>query len=268
GFEAEELYEELRTTNAYRDLDRQEWDWALDFVTRGGAALQAYPEYARVVRENGRYVVTDRTIAQHHRMSIGTITSDAALKVQYLSGKNLGTIEESFISRLHAGDKFVFAGKILEFIRVREMTAWVRKARGTSGLIPRWYGGRLPLSSELAEAVRAKLEEARQGIYLVPEMQAMRPILELQAKWSAIPAPDELLIERVKTREGHHLFFYPFEGRLVHEGLAALFAYRISRFTPISFTLAMNDYAFELLSPAPPPLPLAIAPPSFSPHHL
>jgi ATP-dependent helicase Lhr and Lhr-like helicase len=268
GFYPDELLDEVRTAHAYQDLTDAEWAWVLDFVTRGGPALQNYPEYHRVSVQDGRYVVTDRDVARRHRLSVGTITSDATLRVQYLTGRELGTIEEAFISRLRPGDRFIFAGKTLEFVRVREMTAWVRKSKDTRGLVPRWYGGRMPLSTELAEAVRQKLEEARSGMYRAPEMQAVRPILELQAAWSKIPAPDELLIERIETREGRHLFFYPFEGRLVHEGLAALFAYRISRLQPITFTLAANDYGFELLSPDPAPLEAALVAGLLSPGNL
>jgi ATP-dependent helicase Lhr and Lhr-like helicase len=230
--------------------------------------LQNYPEYQRVVVQDGRYVVADPVIARRHRLSIGTITGDAVLRVQYLRGRVLGTIEESFIARLRSGDRFIFAGRTLEFVRVREMTAWVRRATQSKGLVPRWLGGRMPLSSELADAVRQKLDEARCGTFRDPEMQAVRPILELQAAWSKIPAPDELLIERVETREGHHQFFYPFEGRLVHEGLAALFAYRMSRLQPISFALAVNDYGLELLSPDPAPLDAALEVGLLSPRDL
>ncbi len=254
GFVADALLAEVRTTYAYRNLSTDAWAWILDFVTHGGPALQNYPEYNRVVVQDGRYVVTDDAIAKRHRMSVGTITSDAAMRVQFLRGDTLGTIEESFVARLKPGDKFVFAGRVLEFVRVRDMVAWVRLSNSRTGVVPRWAGGRMPLSSELGAAVRMKLDEARQGIFHDPEMRAVRPILELQARWSRIPAPDELLIERLKTREGYHLFFYPFEGRLVHEGLAALCAYRLSRLQPITFTLAANDYGFELLSPEPAPL--------------
>jgi ATP-dependent Lhr-like helicase len=254
GFEADDLLAEVRTTYAYRNLTDAEWNWTLDFAARGGPALQNYPEYARVTLQDGRYVVVDEQIARRHRMSIGTITSDASLTVQYLRGPKLGSIEESFVSRLKPGERFIFAGRPLEFVRVRDMTAWVRRANGAGGSIPRWMGGRMPFSSELASAVRAKLDDARAGVFDDPEMRAVAPILRLQARWSHIPAPDELLIERVKTREGHHLFFYPFEGRSVHEGLAALCAYRLSRITPISFTIAVNDYGFELLSPEPAPI--------------
>jgi ATP-dependent Lhr-like helicase len=116
-------------------------------------------------------------------------------------------------------------------------------------VVPRWYGGSLPISDELSHAMREQLTRAKHAELASPELQALKPILDLQAKWSLVPSEDELLIESVKTREGYHLFFYPFEGRLVHEGLAALFAYRVSRRQSITFTLAFNDYGFELLSP-------------------
>ncbi len=259
GFRAPDLYEEVRTAWAYRDLTPAEWDWTLDFVTRGGPALAAYPEYRRVVERDGLYTVPDRAVARRHRLSIGTITSDAALTVRYVNGGRLGTVEESFLARLRPGERFLFAGRTLELTEVRDLTAWVRRAKGKSGAVPRWMGGRMPLSTELAAAVRRLLEEARDGIFQGPEMEAMRPILELQARWSAIPTADELLIERLKSREGHHLFLYPFEGRLVHEGLAALLAWRIARLRPFTFTLAVDDYGVELLSPDAAPLEEALA---------
>jgi len=131
---------------------------------------------------------------------------------------------------------------------VRDGEALVRRASGTATAIPRWMGGRMPLSSELASAVRERLRQARDGIYDGPEMEAARPVLELQKAISKIPSPGELLIERLRSREGHHLFLYPFEGRLAHEGLAAVLAYRLSRIQPITFTLAVNDYGIEMLS--------------------
>jgi ATP-dependent Lhr-like helicase len=259
GFRAEELLAEVRSTHAYAGLRDDEWEWVLDFVTRGGSALTAYPEYSRVVETDGLYTVESALVARRHRMAIGTIVSDASMAVKYLRGARLGTVEESFVARLRPGDRFVFSGKPLEFVRVRDMVAWVRKASSGKGAIPRWMGSRMPLSTELAAALRARLEEAHRGVFRGPEMEAVRPVLEIQARWSRIPDADELLIERVKTREGHHLFFFPFEGRLVHEGLAALFAFRISRLAPISFTLAANDYGLELLSPDPAPLDEALA---------
>ena len=259
GFIPVELLREVRQTATYAELPDDEWDWVLRFVSDGGQALQGYPEYSRVVPdEGGRWRVIDRTIARRHRMAIGTIVSDAHIVVQYLRGGRLGSVEESFIARLSSGDRFIFAGKPLEFVRVRDMVAWVRRAPNAKGAIPRWMGSRLPLSGELAAALRARLGEAADGIFRGSEMEALRPILEVQRKWSKIPAADEFLIERVQTREGFHLFFFPFEGRLVHEGLAALFAWRMSRIRPITFSMSSNDYGFELLSAEEPPLDEAL----------
>jgi ATP-dependent Lhr-like helicase len=254
GFEAQAMRDEVRRTTAYRDLSDDEWNWCLDFVTRGGAALRAYPEYRRVVEVDGVFRVVDKDIAQRHRMSIGTIMSDAAMTVQYLGGGRIGTVEESFLSRLRRGDRFLFGGKVLEFIQIREMTALVKRASSPRGAVPRWDGGRVPLSTELSHAIREKLEEAKHGELVDPELRTLAPLLELQARWSAIPATDEFLIEQFETPEGHHLFFYPMEGRLVHEGLAALFAHRIASLHPITFSLACNDYGFELLAAEPAPL--------------
>lgn len=255
GFERDALLAELRTTHTFGDLTDADWDWVLDFITRGGSALAAYPDYHRVAVEGDTYRVVDRRIATQHRLSIGTIASDAALRVKYLKGPALGTIEESFIARLSPGDRFTFAGKRLKLVRVRDMTVWVRKSTRDDGPIPRWMGGRLPLSTELAAAVRDQLAAARAGQYVGPEMQSVRPLLELQAAWSQIPDRHQLLIEQIKTRRGHHLFLYPFAGRSVHEGLAALLAYRLSRRQPISFAMTVNDYGFELLAPDPIALP-------------
>ena len=268
GFAEAALLAEVRTTRAYAGLSDAEWAWVLEFLTYGGDALRAYPEYARITLVGDRYVVTNPEIARRHRMSIGTIVGDAQIGVAYLRGGSLGEVEESFVARLKPGDRFVFAGTPLEFVRVRDMKAWVRRAPNTKGAIPRWAGSRLPLSRQLASLLRDRLAEAGRGITRGPEMEALQPLFAVQRKWSHIPSADELLIEQVKTREGWHLFVYPFEGRLVHEGLSALCAYRLARHAPITFSFASNDYGFELLSPTEPPLAAALDADLFSPHRL
>jgi len=267
GFRGDALLAEVRSAFSYRDLSDAEWAWVLDFVTRGGESLKAYPDYRRVVEIDGRFTVPDRRVARRHRLSIGTITADAAVEVRFLRGRRLGSVEEAFVTRLRPGDRFQFAGRSLELVMVHEMTALVRRTTKPPSVIPRWAGGRMPLSSELAASVRHKLDEARRGVFDGPEMVCIQPVLELQARRSALPAPDELLVERLRTREGHHLFLFPFEGRLVHEGLAALWAYRMSRVHPISFTLAVNDYGLELLAPDAAPLEKAL-PDLLSPNNL
>ena len=247
GFKPEMMYRELIRTHAFRSLTRQQFDWVLDFVSTGGSSLRAYPEYQKIILKNGRYTAATSKIAARHRMNIGTITADASILVKFVNGRRLGSVEERFVSKLKRGDVFVFAGRRLEFVRIRDMTVWVRKSRSAKGAVPQWMGGRMPLSTELASAVRDQLDRAVGGKYSAPEMQALRPILELQARWSMIPAANDLLIETWVSREGHHLFVFPFEGHLVNEGIGALLAYRLSQITPLTISIAVNDYGIELL---------------------
>ena len=257
GFEPAALLAELRTAYAYRALTDAEFQWTLDFVVQGGASLGAYPEYHRVARVDGRYRVPDRGIARRHRMSVGTIVSDSAMQVAWLTGGRIGSVEEGFIARLRAGDCFVFAGRLLEYVRTQDMTAYVKKAEKTKGRVTSWAGAKMPLSSELADAVLEVLADFAQGAPAdslrrpEPEIEAARPMLETQQKLSRLPTPQTLLIERLVSREGQHLFLYPFAGRAAHIGLASLLAWRLARAAPNTFSISINDYGFELLSALP-----------------
>ena len=247
GFDGDALYAEVRGTHAFAALDPTQWQAVLAFIVQGGAALQHYPEYRRVVCDaDGIHRVHDRRIAQRHRLSIGTITSDGAMQVRLLRGGGLGSVEESFLARLRPRDRFQFAGRTLELVRLQDMTAWVRIAKKGDGIVPRWQGGRMPMSSELGARVAQVLAAPPDS----PELRALAPLLALQARLSALPEPGTLLVEFVRTREGWHLFVYPFAGRGVHEGLAALLALRWSRLAPNTFGFAVNDYGLALTAHA------------------
>jgi ATP-dependent Lhr-like helicase len=249
GFVPDELYDEVRGTAAYEGLSRESWQWCLDFVSQGGPSLAAYPDYKRAVPDaEGVWRVPDARLARRHRMNIGTIVSDASMSVQYLGGSKIGNVEESFVARMKAGDCFLFGGRLLELVRIHDMTAWVRRASGKRPAVPRWSGGRMPLSNTLADAVVQQLALAGQGHYDSPELQCVRPLLEIQQQWSALPTPQTLLAETLSTREGSHLFLYPFAGRHVHLGLASLLAWRVAQHEARTFSIAVNDYGFELLS--------------------
>ena len=246
GFERGAMLREVKTAWSFRDLTDEEWQWTVDFVVRGGHTLRAYDQFRRVVENDGVFTVEAKPIAKFHRMSIGTITSDQAMFVKYKSGRSLGTIEESFISKVRPGGNFVFGGETLKLIRIREMTVWVEKAKKGRGAVPVWGGGRSPLSSELAKGVRAKFEEARDGTFKAREMKAVKGIMRLQDEWSVIPASDEFLVEKTITKEGVNWFVFPFAGRLAHEGLAALVGYRFSRKEPMTISVSFNDYGLHL----------------------
>ncbi|MDP3759165.1 MAG: ligase-associated DNA damage response DEXH box helicase [Ramlibacter sp.] len=249
GFREEALFEEVRTAWSYRALTRQEFDWALAFCARGGESLTAYPDYHRIAQDvEGIWRVRDRGIAKRHRLGIGTIVSDAAMQVKYMSGSNIGTIEEGFIARLRKGDCFFFAGKLLEFIRVQDMAAYVKKATRSKGTVPTWQGSKMALSTELGDAVLEMMQRAAQGDFFEPELEAARPMLQTQARLSVIPTPGSVLVEAYRSREGFHLYVYPFAGRHVHLGLASLLAWRLARDRPNTFSMSVNDYGFELVS--------------------
>jgi ATP-dependent helicase Lhr and Lhr-like helicase len=254
GFRAEETLREIRTTHCFHSIQKEEWDQLLLFTASGGNSLSNYDEYRKLTLQDGVYKVSSQRIARRHRLSIGTIVSETMMAVKFARGGLLGHVEESFIAQLKEGDSFWFAGINVELVGVKEMTAKVRKTEKPGGRSPSWLGGRLPLSSKMSEMLRRKMQEANQSEKSMVrdiELNVIQPIIALQNSRSKVPAENEFLIEVFETKDGHHALFYPFEGRFVHEGLAALFAFRISRLYPISFSLAYNDYGFELLSDQP-----------------
>jgi ATP-dependent Lhr-like helicase len=269
GFRPEEILEEIRSTHCYADITDEEWKQVLFFITTGGNALQQYDEYKKVeINEQGLYRIYSRKIAMRHRLHIGTIVSDTMLKVKFITGGFIGVIEEYFISRLLPGDVFTLAGRNLEFVMIKDMTAMVKKSSAKKSIVPSWNGGRMPLSANLGLMLRSKLNEALDPHTKDPEMQALKPLFELQLVLSHIPKTNEFLIEQIETKDGYHLFVHTFEGRLVNEAMAAILAYRISRFMPITFSFAMNDYSFELLSDQPIPVDDSNVYELFSPDHL
>jgi ATP-dependent helicase Lhr and Lhr-like helicase len=258
GFHAPSIYQEIIQSHCYETVTPQEWAWCLHFLTKGGESLQAYDEYQKIELINGLYKVSNRRIALRHKLSIGTIMSDSMIKVQLMGGKYLGTLEEYFVSRLNPGDCFYFSGMNLEFIQIKEMQAIVKKSNKKKGQVPSYQGGRMALSSELSGHIRTQLQLYFSDAPKDKELNFLHPLLQTQESRSFLPKSNELLIEKLETKDGHHVFIYPFEGRAVHEGMAAILAYRIGQLLPITFSIAMNDYGFELLSDQPIPIEKAI----------
>ncbi|WP_294186449.1 ligase-associated DNA damage response DEXH box helicase [uncultured Sphingobacterium sp.] len=248
GFRSEELHATIANTHAFRYMEEQEWQWCMYFITAGGKIGKRYEEFHKVIQdEDGNWIIKNRRLALLHRLNIGAIVGDAMMRVKFLSGGYIGMIEEYFISKLKKGERFILAGRILELIMVKDMTVFVKNSSGKA-ITPSWLGGRLPLSSNLSHFLRKKLSESQTPPSNEKELQFLAPLIAKQSSLSAVPSESEFLVEHIKTKEGYHLFFYPLEGRLIHEVMAALVAYRISKLYPISFSMAMNDYGFELYS--------------------
>lgn len=271
GFIPGEIYKELITTYCYKEMTREEWEKIIHFISSGGEALQQYDDYKKIENEDGIYRLKNRRMAMRHRMQIGTIVSEPMMKVKFISGGYIGVIEEYFISRLQPGDVFTLSGRNLEYIMIKDMTALVRKSNSSKSIVPSWDGGRMPLSANLGKKLRETFDRkssSRKAGPVEVELKVLEPLFALQEKLSRVPRQNELLIEQIETKDGFHLFVYPFEGRLVHEAMAAILAYRISRITPITFSFAMNDYGFELLSDQPIPVDDSNVYDLFSPDNL
>ena len=248
GFLPSLIYLEIKNTHCYESLNEAEWQWILHFLLHGGSSLGAYDEYQKIEVIDGLYKVTDRRIARMHRLSIGTIVSAASLSVAFQRGKRIGSIEEWFIANIKPGDAFWFAGQALEFIRIKDMTVQVKRSKKKKAKVPSWGGGRMPLSSMLSQMIQNKIHGYAEGQIDEIETELLSPLFDLQAEKSLLPRKHEFLIEYIRSKDGYHLMMYPFEGRAVHEGVAALLAKRIADQYSITFSIAMNDYGFELLT--------------------
>ncbi len=269
GFTAKDLYEEVKGVYSYAQLSWETFLWALDLLVTGGRTLYAYPDYHRLQEEEGHFRVISTRLARLHRLNVGTILGDSAMEVRFLKGGRLGTIEESFLTKLHPGDVFLFSGRLLELVSIRETTAYVKLSKKPAKHVPAWQGGRLAWTPILSRYVRRELDayaHARQDTS--PEHQAMAVILQKQAQLSAVPRQDELLIELFESRDGSHLFVFPFDGIQVHEGMAALLALRLSQQQRATFSIMCNDYCFSLFVDEAFPLEGGLSPELFSPENL
>jgi ATP-dependent Lhr-like helicase len=252
GFRKEDVYPIVKNTFSFKDLSSEEMDWIIRFITQGGDSLSSYEDFLKVVLdEDGLYRVKNKRIAMKHRLSMGTIVSEPMIKIKFKNGAYLGTVEEYFITKMKIGDRFFFAGRSLELLKIKDLTATVKVSEKKTTNVVSWMGARMSLSSMLADQILQILQEYNQGLMKSEEVRQIAPILDLQSKLSVVPDPYTLLIESFQSKQGYHLFFYPFEGRMIHELMSAMIAYRISVSYPVTFNMAMNDYGFELLSDSP-----------------
>lgn len=249
GMIPEEAFSEVKSTYAYRELQQQDFDNLLFFLNQGGRSLSGYPQYHKLKEHNGRFLVHDKRMIQQHLMNVGTITSDPSIRVKFMKGGSLGSVEESFVSKLKKGDHFVFAGKVLEYVMVKDLSLIVKLAPPKSAVIPIWWGSRLPLSSLLSSHLKEVFELIESGELQHPLVEYLSPIIEVQKIISRLPGRSYLLMEETVTREGKHLFIFPFEGRLVHEALAALLSVRLSALSKVTFSFSVSEYGLEILAP-------------------
>ena len=248
GFDKESARINIQKSYSFSDLNNDEWNWALQFITLGGKSLTAYQAYQKVTLEDGRYSFKDLRLGRIQRMNVGTIVSSNAIQVQFLGGKSLGSVEEQFIAKIKPGDVFSFAGRQLELVKFWQEKALVKIAKKTSTIAPQWAGTSLPISLDLGNAIRDLLADIKQK-KLEDLGQGILQLVALQKKYSAFPGQGEVLAETLKSREGFHLFIYPFAGHLINQVLGMVWSYRLTLKKPRTIAVTANDYGIECFAP-------------------
>jgi ATP-dependent Lhr-like helicase len=251
-FLPEDVYAEITAAGPYAALSRQDFDDVLQFVEDGGYALAAYERYRKLFRDAQGYVyVANSRIARQHRMNIGTIVEAPTLKVRLAGkrgggfGKNLGEVEEYFVNMLTPGDTFMFAGRLLKFIRLRETAVEVVEGGAGEPKVPTYEGGRMPMTTHLADRVRAMLHDPKCWTAFPEDVQEW---LRLQKYRSRLPGPNNLLVETFPRGGRWYMVAYCFEGRQAHQTLGMLLTRRLERFGfgPLGFVA--TDYVLATWS--------------------
>jgi len=250
-------FDEIRSSETYRHLDWETFERVLDFVATGGYALKSYEQYAKLRKgKDGLWRIAHPKIAQQYRLNVGTIVEAPMLKVRLVKskadgrrapvgrgGRVLGEIEEYFIEQMAPGDTFLFGGEVLRFEMLRESEAFVSRAKTDNPMIPSYMGGKFPLSTYLAESVRAMLAEPSSWKVLPDQV---RDWLEIQKDKSVLPQKNGLLVETFPRADKHYMICYPFEGRLAHQTLGMLLTRRLERMGARPMGFVANDYALAV----------------------
>lgn len=250
GFSDSEAKACIRSTYSFTEISDDEWDWALQFITIGGKSLAAYDSFQKVFFDGEKYVFNNPRLARIQRMNIGTILASSAVPVQFLGGKSLGTVDEQFIAKLKPGEIFSFAGRSLELVKFWQDKVLVKIAKKNSVLAPQWAGTSLPISLDLGDAIRNLMFDIQEGrgTGLSP---SLKKLIELQLRYSTFPSRGEILAERLESREGSHVFIYPFAGHILNQIFGLVWSYRLTLQKPQTFAITANDYGLELFSSEP-----------------
>lgn len=252
-FSADALFDEVRSAAPYAALDRDSFDRIVAFVATGGYALRTYERYARIRQtKEGLWRVSHPRVAQQYRLNVGTIIEAPMLNVRYVrsgrgaggrGGPVLGKVEEYFLETLAPGDTFMFSGRVLRFEGIRESEAFVSNATGVDAMVPSYAGGKFPLSTYLADQVRAMLADPARWQALPDQVSDW---LRLQRDVSALPKRNQLLVETFPRGQRFYMVAYPFEGRLAHQTLGMLLTRRLERAGARPLGFVASDYALAI----------------------
>lgn len=248
AIEALGLFEIIKSAYPYRNLAKATFLQLFEFASNGGYVLKHYEQYHRLIEKNKKFIIASEKTARRHRQNIGTIIESAYLSVKVLNqrkDKILGQIEENFVQQLSQGDTFMFAGLVLEFIRIHALCVEARKVKSKKIVpkLPAYLGGTMPLTSYLAAEVSALINTPSRWKLLPEKVQDW---LGLQEKFSKLPGGDYLLVEQYVYKKNFYITLYCFEGRRANHSLGMLMTKRMEaiELMPLSFTA--NDYGLAI----------------------
>jgi ATP-dependent Lhr-like helicase len=244
-FQADEMLSEVQGALPYSALDAETFERVLSFIRDGGYALRAYDRFKRLTQEpDGTWRVSHPRFVQQHRLNAGIIVEAAMLNVRFKNGRLLGKVEEAFAASLSNGDTFFFAGMSCEVIRIDTEDVLVR-ASTRPARIPTYGGARMPISTHLADRVRAFLAHPEEWARFPDDV---REWLEVQSYRSRLPEPGQLLIETFPRDGRQYMVAYSFEGWNAHQSLGMLLTRRMETqgLKPLGFVA--SDYAIGCYS--------------------
>ncbi|MEM9198582.1 MAG: ligase-associated DNA damage response DEXH box helicase [Pseudomonadota bacterium] len=225
-FEADALFDEVRSAGPYRALTRPDFDACLEFCATGGYALRAYDRWQRLICVDGRWQLRDPHSARMLRMNIGTIVDIETMKVRRKGrgGAALGEVEEMFAASLSPGDRFLIGGQVVRYEGLREMVLEVVPDPGREPKIAVFGGTKLALSTRLSHRVLDLLNDPTEWTAFEPQI---RDWLALQTRISHMPRADRLLVESFSRGDRHFTALHGFAGRNAHQTLGLLVTRRM-----------------------------------------
>ncbi|MDA9951363.1 ligase-associated DNA damage response DEXH box helicase [Oligoflexaceae bacterium] len=245
GFSSEEMHQEIISSYFFKQVKKEDIDWALDFLSTGGASLKAYEQHRKIIRQDGRFKISNPRVGQLQRMNMGTIVSDLSINVKFVRGKSLGRVEERYISRLSPGEVFYLGGRPLELVKFYQNDAIVKPAKAKGANHPRWVGGRLGntpiLSKFLRDSFSEPIDKSKKS------HRIMDQFISAQQLHSIVPDQNQFLLEVWAQKRGTHLFAYPIRGRHANHSIGLILAYRLSKKLAATYSLVVSEYGVEIV---------------------
>ena len=239
----EKILKDVKCSYSFSYLTKQEFYKLLSFVHNGGYALQNYSEIKKLKKlSNGNFIIKDDINRRNIAMNVGTIINSSSIKIKSTNGKLLGTVEDSFINLIKINDSFNFAGMSLICIKILSEEIIVKTKKGKINKVPVYWGGSIPLKSNLSQEILAILESN----FIKELPYQIKLFVDKQKEISGVPTKKKILIEKFPYYNGEYIFFHTFLGRETNQTLSNLLINFLKKKKIFVINYILNDYSFGL----------------------